>query len=106
MTEENKLTLHLVVTSLCDRNCYYCCNKEYDIHNLEYVTDDDLKKCDLLCLTGGEPFIREDLPTADCPVKTENLPLIISFNGCISLAYLPNINIQDLISRYYHGRKM
>jgi len=56
MTEDNKLTLHLVVTSLCDRYCYYCCNKEYDIHNLEYVTDEDFKKCDLLCLTGGEPF--------------------------------------------------
>lgn len=50
------MTMHLIVTSLCDRNCEYCCNKKYDIHNLQYATDEDFKKCSVLCLTGGEPF--------------------------------------------------
>lgn len=49
-------TLHLVVTTLCDRNCAWCCNRQYDIKNLEYVTDADLRWADMLCLTGGEPF--------------------------------------------------
>jgi len=49
-------TLHLVVTTLCDRNCAWCCNRQYDIKNLEYVTEEDLRWADMLCLTGGEPF--------------------------------------------------
>lgn len=49
-------TLYLVVTTLCDRNCAWCCNRQYDIKNLEYVTDADLRWADMLCLTGGEPF--------------------------------------------------
>lgn len=50
------LTLHLLVTSLCDRDCKYCCNKQYDIQNLPYVTDEEFKQADMVCLTGGEPF--------------------------------------------------
>ena len=51
------MTLHLVVTTLCDRHCKYCCNNKYDIQNLEYATDDDFRAADMLCLTGGEPFV-------------------------------------------------
>ena len=50
-------TLHLTVTNLCDRACPHCCNKQYDIPNLQYVSDEDFRECDLLCLTGGEPFV-------------------------------------------------
>lgn len=49
-------TLHLVVTSLCDRKCQWCCNKQYDIKNLQYATDEDFRWAEMLCLTGGEPF--------------------------------------------------
>lgn len=49
-------TLHLVVTTLCNRDCKFCCNNQYDIANLEYATDEDFKWCEMLCLTGGEPF--------------------------------------------------
>ena len=51
------LTLHLVVTSLCDRRCKYCCNNQYDVRNIPYVTDDDFEQCNMLCITGGEPFV-------------------------------------------------
>ena len=50
-------TLHLVITNLCDRTCKHCCNKQYDVPNLAYVTDDDFKASNILCLTGGEPFV-------------------------------------------------
>lgn len=53
---EKTNTLHLIVTTLCDRNCAWCCNRQYDIKNLEYVTEADLRWADMLCLTGGEPF--------------------------------------------------
>lgn len=48
--------LHLVITTLCDRNCKFCCNKKYDIQNLQYASEEDFKSCDELYLTGGEPF--------------------------------------------------
>lgn len=51
------MTLHLVVTTLCIRNCKYCCNNNYNLQNLEYASDDDFINADMLCLTGGEPFL-------------------------------------------------
>ena len=50
-------TLHLVITNLCDRTCKHCCNKLYDTPNMAYATDEDFEKSDILCLTGGEPFV-------------------------------------------------
>ena len=50
------IDIHLLVTTLCDRDCKYCCNKQYDVQNLQYVTDEELKDCRYLFLTGGEPF--------------------------------------------------
>ena len=45
-----------MTTSLCGRNCKYCCNKQYDLNDIPYVTDEELKCANTLCLTGGEPF--------------------------------------------------
>ena len=45
-----------MVTSLCKRDCKYCCNKQYDLNSIPYVTDEELERCHTLCLTGGEPF--------------------------------------------------
>lgn len=49
--------IHLLVTSLCNRNCKHCCNKQYDLNDIPYVTDEELKNAHTLCLTGGEPFL-------------------------------------------------
>lgn len=54
------LTTHLVVTLLCDRKCPLCCNKQWDMINLPYITDEELKQTEMLCLTGGEPFTYSD----------------------------------------------
>ena len=54
--EKTKRVIHLMVTSLCLRNCPHCCNKQYDLNDIPYVTDEELKQCEVLCLTGGEPF--------------------------------------------------
>lgn len=58
--EENKQmkTLHLMVTSLCNRDCKHCCNKQYEMPS--QVTKEDTEQCDTLCLTGGEPFLYTD----------------------------------------------
>ena len=54
--EKTEKIIHLMVTSLCDRDCPDCCNKQYDLNKIPYVTDEELKNADTLCITGGEPF--------------------------------------------------
>ncbi len=54
--DKTKKVIHLLVTSLCDRNCKYCCNKQYDLNDIPQVTEEELSECETVCLTGGEPF--------------------------------------------------
>lgn len=59
LNEKNENTqkiIHLVITEKCDRNCPMCCNKQYDMNTIEYVTDEELKNAETVFLTGGEPF--------------------------------------------------
>lgn len=59
LNEKNTVTekvIHLMVTSLCNRDCAYCCNKQYDINDIPYVTHEELLNADTICITGGEPF--------------------------------------------------
>lgn len=55
--ETTKNKIHIMVTSLCNRNCRYCCNKQYDLNSVPYVTDEELRDAERLFLTGGEPFL-------------------------------------------------
>jgi MoaA/NifB/PqqE/SkfB family radical SAM enzyme len=55
MSEKKKI-IHIMVTSLCKRNCEYCCNKQYDLNDIPYVTDEELRNAHTLLLTGGELF--------------------------------------------------
>ena len=57
MKKQNKEVLHLLVTSLCARNCKYCCNKQYDLNKIPYVSNEEFKNTEVICLTGGEPFM-------------------------------------------------
>lgn len=54
--DKTKKKIHLMVTSLCNRKCKYCCNNQYDLNDIPYVTHEELKEADVLYLTGGEPF--------------------------------------------------
>lgn len=56
-TDATKKVIHLMVTPLCNRNCKYCCNKQYNINDIPYITDEELREAEVLCLTGGEPFL-------------------------------------------------
>ena len=48
---------HLFIKKECNHNCPLCCNKQYDISKLPVVTVEDLVSADVVCLTGGEPFM-------------------------------------------------
>ena len=69
------LTTHLVVTLLCDRKCPLCCNRQWDMINLPYITDEELKQTEMLCITGGEPFAYSD-PVAIAAYYREKYPNI------------------------------
>lgn len=51
------ITMHIMITTLCNRNCKYCCNKEYSFDEIRTATEIDFLASDYICLTGGEPFL-------------------------------------------------
>ena len=55
--EKTKGVIHLMVTSLCNRHCKYCCNRFYSLDDVPQVTDEELKEAHTVCLTGGEPVV-------------------------------------------------
>ena len=59
LNEKNENTvknIHLMVTSLCNRNCPYCCNRQYNLSDIPQVSDEELQKAENIFITGGEPF--------------------------------------------------
>lgn len=59
LNEKNNQTekvIHLMITDRCDRNCKYCCNKQYDVNEIPIVTIEELARAESIYLTGGEPF--------------------------------------------------
>lgn len=55
-TEKTKKVMHLMVTSLCDRDCKYCCNKQYDLNSIPYATDEELREVETLWSHGRRAF--------------------------------------------------
>lgn len=55
--KKNKITMHIMITSLCNRDCKYCCNKDYAINEIPFPTVEDFHDSSYICLTGGEPFL-------------------------------------------------
>lgn len=50
-------TAHILITDRCNRTCKFCCNKQYDLNTLSPVTYSELWETEMICLTGGEPFL-------------------------------------------------
>lgn len=102
LNEKNESTekiIHIMVTSLCSRNCKHCCNKQYDLNDIPYVTDEELKKAETLCLTGGEPFAF----TNPCEIanyykrKYKNIKNIYVYTNAVELAkYLMHNTIENI----------
>lgn len=87
-TEETKKIIHILITTLCNRNCKFCCNKLCDKNYIEYVTDQDLRECETLCLTGGEPFLYSNPNKIAEYYKTKypNIKRVFVYSNAIELA--------------------
>jgi len=68
-------TLHLMTTSICDRDCPNCCNKQMNLNRVKYASRDDFMKCDVVCITGGEPILYSNVNEIAKKIKT-NYPHI------------------------------
>ena len=55
--DQTKGKIHLMVTTLCDRDCKFCCNKQYNLDTIPTVTPEELAACHTIYITGGEPFL-------------------------------------------------
>lgn len=55
--DKTKKVIHLLTTTLCNRSCPYCCNKQYDLNSIPYATDEELREAEIICITGGEPVL-------------------------------------------------
>lgn len=51
-----KPVMHLLITDKCDRDCKYCCNKQYNMNCISVASRKEFEEVDTVCLTGGEPF--------------------------------------------------
>lgn len=56
-----KNIIHLYTINECGKKCPMCCNKLYDIEALPVVTVAELKSANTVCLTGGDPFLYNEL---------------------------------------------
>ena len=97
--ENTKGIIHLLTTTLCNRDCKYCCNKQYDMNEIPYVTDSELSEAHTLCLTGGEPF----LYTNPCTIakhyklRYRNLQNVYVYTNALELAqWLQTHTLHDL----------
>ena len=91
--DKTKGNIHLMVTTLCDRDCKYCCNKQYDLNDIPQVTDEELKNCHTVYITGGEPFLFSN-PNAiaeELKKKYPNIKAVRVYTNALALwTYLTN----------------
>lgn len=57
ITHDDNKVIHLYILDECTHHCKYCCNKQYDTMKIPVVTVEELQHAEVVCLTGGEPFL-------------------------------------------------
>lgn len=86
MTDPNE-RIHLLVTTMCARNCPHCCNKQYDLNKVPYVTDEELSKAKMILITGGEPFLfaNPNIIARELKNKYLNIEKVIVYTNAMEL---------------------
>lgn len=91
--------IHLYIISKCGKNCLLCCNKFYDMNSVHIVTEDELKSADIVCLTGGDPFLYSELHTfiGELCKKYPNIKNIYIYTSGSALIHYLNFNWDKFI---------
>lgn len=87
--EDTKKIIHIMVTTLCNRNCKFCCNKMYNLNDIPYVTHEELCEAELICITGGEPFLFSNPNTIAKYYKNkyDNIKKVYAYTNAKELYY-------------------
>lgn len=82
-------TAHIMVTSLCSRDCKYCCNKQYDLNEIPYITNEELDQMKHIYVTGGEPFAYSNPCEIASLLKSrhKNIESVVVYTNALELAY-------------------
>ena len=82
-------TAHIMVTSLCTRNCPYCCNKQYDLNDVPYITSEEIDQMKHIYITGGEPFSFSNPCAIASMLKLRhgNIESVIVYTNALELAF-------------------
>ncbi len=90
LNEKNSITekiIHLMITEKCNRKCPHCCNNQYNLKDIPFVTKEELSNCNKVFLTGGEPFAYADpcKIAKDLKDKYPNIKEIIVYTNALEL---------------------
>lgn len=89
-------TAHILVTPLCIRDCKYCCNKQYNLNEIPYITDEELLNAKHVYITGGEPFLFSNPCMISYMLKKKypNIERVVVYTNATELCdYLNNYNL-------------
>ena len=103
-------TAFLELTSKCSLSCKHCINYRYDGKDLEFQTVKSILEklsqggVELIKITGGEPFDRDDLPEVVSCCEALGLKYIIYTNGIhIDSEWLHSLNNLESIRVSFDG---
>ena len=97
--EHTKKNIHILVTSLCNRHCKHCCNKQYDLNDIPYATEEELDNAENIFITGGEPFLFSNPNQIAFKLKNEheNIKNVYVYTNAYELSnYLRGKRYEDL----------
>jgi pyruvate-formate lyase-activating enzyme len=86
--------IRLLLWEKCNRSCDGCCNKGFDLVNLTNATIDDIRDCDEIYLTGGEPMLYPDVVLSYIRFIREASP---KTKICVYTADVSNIEMSKVI---------
>lgn len=103
-TDKNRI-IHLLVTEKCDRNCVYCCNKQYDLKKVPIATKEELENAEMILLTGGEPVRYSNFFTISQKLKelNPNVKIILYANAFEYLLFKIEKNNSSAYTAYLNG---
>jgi hypothetical protein len=86
--------IHIYTINECGKKCPLCCNKLYNIDEIPVVTVDELYNADTICITGGDPFLYNDLYKFVDNIKMQypNIKNIYAYTSGTALLNYLNVN--------------
>lgn len=86
--------IHIYTINECGKKCPLCCNKLYNVDEIPVVTVNELYNADTICITGGDPFLYNNLYQFIDNIKTQypNIKNIYAYTSGTALLHYLNKN--------------